>query len=149
MITCTMLLSPPVSLSLQYSQRYSLFLRLAIAMKPHFLHAWIRYWSETSHSLSFKNLEAPWVRLSLTVGDHAISFHLTKPQTSVSASTLGRLLVQILKFASCSGVNFVIDHVTKSLVVGWADEDLGFQLLTGEGIEHNLGLDRLTSLPCL
>lgn len=70
--------------------------------------------------------------------DHAVTLHLSESETSVSASTLGRLLVQVLEFSSGSGVDLVVDHVTQSLVVGRTDEDLGLQLLASERIEHDL-----------
>ena len=147
-VAWTMLLSPPVSLSLQYSHLYSLFFRLAMAMKPHFLQMWTLYISETSQSLSFKNLEAPRVNDQYTMGDHAITLHLSESQASISASTFSRLLVQILKFSSSSGMNLVVDHMSQSLVVSRSDEDLGFELLTSERIEHDLNQTELTSLPC-
>ena len=72
------------------------------------------------------------------MGDHAVTLHLSESETSVSASTLGRLLIQVLELSSGSGVDLVIDHMTQSLVVGRTNEDLGLELLTSEWIEHDL-----------
>lgn len=94
-----------------------------------------------------QELRSTYRNRSVTVGDHAVTLHLSEPQTTVSASTLSRLLVEVLEFASGSGVNLVVDHVSQSLVVGRPDEDLGLQLLPGERIEHDLGSTGLTSLP--
>lgn len=65
------------------------------------------------------------------VRDHAIALHLSEAETTVAGTTFYRLAGQDLGGATGAGVDLVVDHVAETLVVGWAEEDLGGHLLAG------------------
>jgi hypothetical protein len=75
---------------------------------------------------------------SSTVRDHAISFHLSESETTISGSTLSWLSCQDLGWTSSSRVHLISDHMLKSLIVSWTQEDEHFLFLSCETVVHNL-----------
>jgi hypothetical protein len=75
---------------------------------------------------------------SSTMRDHAISFHLSESETTITRSTLSWLSCQDLGWTSASRVHLVSDHMLKSLIVGWTQENEDFLFLSCETVVHNL-----------
>lgn len=71
------------------------------------------------------------------VRDHAITFHLSETKTTVTCTTFDWLTRQDLQRTTSAGVDLVVNHVTETLVVGWAKEDLGGELLAGVTVVHD------------
>ena len=91
------------------------------------------------HAESVRNVEETLLEEGGgTVRDHAITFHLSETETTVTSTTFDRLTGQDLKRATGTGVDLVVDHVAETLVVGWAEEDLGGELLAGVTVVHDL-----------
>ena len=74
---------------------------------------------------------------------HTITLHLTKSQTSVTASAFCRLSRQNLGWATASRVNLVLNHVLQSLIVGRSQENHDFHLFTTETVVHYLITSKL------
>ena len=72
------------------------------------------------------------------MADDTISLHLSESETTISSSTLHGLACQNLHRASASGVDFIVYHVFEALIVGWVQEDVGFQLPPCVAIVHDL-----------
>ena len=72
------------------------------------------------------------------VTDDAIPLHFSKAQATISGSSFYRLPCQHGHRPPSSRVNLVIHHVLEALVVGWVQEDLGFELTTGMTVVHLL-----------
>ena len=73
-----------------------------------------------------------------TVRNDAISFHFTKSQTSCSTSTMRWLSGNGHNRTSRSGIHFIIDQVSQSLVVNWANENKVLKFLATVRVEHDL-----------
>lgn len=73
-----------------------------------------------------------------TMRDHTITLHLSEPKTSITTSSLGRLLVQVLELSSCTSVDLVVDHMLESLVVSRSQKDLAFEHLSSERVVNSL-----------
>jgi hypothetical protein len=71
------------------------------------------------------------------VRDHAIALHLSETQTTVAGTTFDGLTGKDLQGTAGTGVDFVVDHVAETLVVGWSEEDLGGELLAGVAVVHD------------
>ena len=70
--------------------------------------------------------------------DDAIPLHFSEAQATISGSTFYRLPCQHGHWAPSSRMNLVIHHVLEALIVGWVQEDLGFELTTGMTVVHHL-----------
>lgn len=70
--------------------------------------------------------------------DHAVPFHFSEAKASVTTSTFSRLSRQNLRWSSTSGVDFVLHHVLKSLVISRPKEDHNFHLFACEPVIHDL-----------
>ena len=70
--------------------------------------------------------------------NHAVSLHLSEPQSAVSASAFGGLSSQELGWASASRVHLLSDHVLESLVVSRAEEDENVEHFASETVVHSL-----------
>ena len=57
-----------------------------------------------------------------TMGNHAVSLHLPKSETTITGSPLSRLPCKNLYRAAPTRMDLVINHVLQSLVVSWSQE---------------------------
>mmetsp|Transcript_59656 Transcript_59656/g.129706 ORF Transcript_59656/g.129706 Transcript_59656/m.129706 type:complete len:456 (-) Transcript_59656:728-2095(-) len=80
-----------------------------------------------------------------TVGDHAVTLHLSEPQTTVSPTTLEGLPGQDLHFAAGARVDLVVDHMLESLVVRRAEENGCDHPATCLAVVHDLRASLLVS----
>ena len=69
---------------------------------------------------------------------HTITFHLAKSEATVASSTLRWLPSQDLGRASTTRVDLVSNHVLKTLIISWVQEDHDFEALASEAIVHDL-----------
>jgi len=72
-----------------------------------------------------------------TMSNQAITFHLSKSDTTVSRSTLLRLPGQFCQLTPRAWVEFIIHHMFESLLKRWAYEDRNSQSLTCQPILHH------------
>ena len=80
------------------------------------------------------------------MSNHTITFHFTEPETTISGTTLDWLSGHDLDRPTGAGMDLVVHHVPQTLVVGWPEEHLGFQLLAGVSVIHDLESSGLVSL---
>ncbi len=73
-----------------------------------------------------------------TVRDDAVALHLTKTETTLTRSTLHRLLDENLQWAPRARVDLVVDHVLEALVIGWAEKDLRVDLAACVSVVEDL-----------
>jgi hypothetical protein len=78
--------------------------------------------------------------------DHAITFHFSETETTISGPTFDRLPCQDLNWSPGSGMDLVVDHVAETLIVRRAQEDLSNKLPTGVAIIHDLKSARLIAM---
>jgi len=89
------------------------------------------------HSVAIRNIEQALLQEpSRTMRHHAITFHLTKTQSTVPRATFSRLPSQNLSRSPRSGMNLVTDHMLQTLIISGAQEDHDLQLLSSEAIVH-------------
>jgi len=70
--------------------------------------------------------------------NHAVTFHFSESETTISRSTFSWLSCEDLNWTSSSWVHFVTDHVLKTLVISGAQEDKYLKLLACKAIVHHL-----------
>lgn len=85
--------------------------------------------------------------LADTMGQNAVSLHLTETKAAASASTMGGLSGNGHHSASGPGVHFVIHQVSQSLVEDGPDEDEVLQVFARVGVEHDLVTISLVPAP--
>lgn len=91
------------------------------------------------NSVKVRDLEKSFSEeLGCSVGDHAVSLHLSESEAAISRSSFSGLLVEILKLSSGPCMDLVSNHVLESLVVSWAEENLGLYSLSCKGIVETL-----------
>lgn len=89
-------------------------------------------------TIAIRNIEETFLQESgRTMRYHAITFHLSKSQTTITSSSLSRLTSEDLSWTTASGVNLVTDHMLQSLIVGGVEEDHDLQLLASEAVVHD------------
>ena len=94
------------------------------------------------------------------MSDLAITFHFTETKATISRSTFHRLSVQQLKRTTGTTVkmsvdrittrllpvNFIIDHMLETLVVGRAEENLRVHLAASEAAINDLVTSLLVAI---
>ena len=79
------------------------------------------------------------------MGNHTITFHFSKPETSITWSALSWLACQYLHWASTSWMHLVINHVLQSLIKSGTQENHYLHLLASEAVVHHLVASQLVS----
>lgn len=81
--------------------------------------------------------EAFFQEASCSVRDHAVTFHLTKPQPTISPPPLSRLPGQNLRRSSPPRVHLVLNHVLQPLIIRGTQKDHHLHLLARKAIIHD------------
>ena len=72
------------------------------------------------------------------VRDHAIALHFSESQPTISRTTFDWLAGEDLQWSARTGVDFVVDHVSQTLVVCRTQEDLCCEFLACVAVVHDL-----------
>lgn len=75
---------------------------------------------------------------SCTVGYHAVTFHFSESETTVTTSAFCWLPRQNLGWTAAARVHLIFNHVLESLVVSRTQEYHDFHLSASEAIVHDL-----------
>ena len=71
------------------------------------------------------------------VRNHAVTFHLSESQTTVTSSSFSWLASEDLGRAAASRVDLVADHMLEPLVIGGVEEDHNLKLLASKAVVHD------------
>lgn len=83
---------------------------------------------------------------SSTMGNHAITFHLSETETTITSTTLDGLARHNLDRTARPSVNLVVYHMAETLVVSGSEEDLRAELFARVAVEHDFKASRLVAL---
>ena len=70
--------------------------------------------------------------------DHAVTFHLSETEATVTSSSLSGLSSQDLGRSSTTRVDLVTYHMLQPLIVSWVKEDHDLEAFACEAIVHDL-----------
>ena len=90
-------------------------------------------------TIAIRNIEETFLQESgRAMRYHAVTFHLSESQTTITSSSLSRLTSENLSRTTASGVDLVTNHMLQSLIVGRVEEDHDFKLLSSKAVVHDL-----------
>ena len=69
--------------------------------------------------------------------NHAVSLHLAKTKSTITAPAFGWLPCQDLSWTSTTRVNLVLNHMFEPLIVSGTQENHNFHLLACEAVVHH------------